>query len=123
MFQIIKKADIVLFVVLLLAGLAFTWFTSFGATEGSDVVVTVNGETYGTYKLSENQTVTVHVKNFTNKFIIKDGSVQMIESNCRNHVCIKEGSISTPKQSIVCLPHKLIIEIKGGETKYDAVSN
>lgn len=44
---------------------------------------------------------------------IEKGKVRIIEADCPDRICIKNGWISEPGQMIVCLPHKLVIEIKG----------
>ena len=123
MFKIINKADIVLFICLLLMGLALSaWSFAAGGT-GQQAVVTVDGQHYGTYSLFENQTIEIQQKNHLNKITIKDGTVQMTYSDCHNQVCVKDGSISMANQSIVCLPNKVMVEITGGEGELDAVSN
>ena len=123
MFKIINKADIVLFICLLLMGLALSaWSFAAGGT-GQQAVVTVDGQHYGTYSLFENQTIEIQQKNHLNKITIKDGTVQMTYSDCHNQVCVKDGSISMANQSIVCLPNKVMVEIVGGEGELDAISN
>ena len=47
----------------------------------------------------------------------------MTYSDCRNQICVNDGSISQTNQSIVCLPNRVVIEITGKEEKYDAISN
>ncbi|MDY2959796.1 MAG: NusG domain II-containing protein [Hornefia sp.] len=121
MFRIIKKADIVLFLILVIIGAALFFVSATGNEKGKKAVVSVDGKLYGTYSLEKDQTIVIrHTKNI-NKFIIKDGYVQMVHANCSNKVCLKEGKISKTKQSIVCLPNKVVIEIRGGDS-YDAVS-
>jgi len=59
-----------------------------------------------------------------NLMIIKNGVVDMIESDCPDQVCVISKKISNPGESIVCLPHKLIIQIIGQEEDgVDAISN
>ena len=123
MLKVIKKADIVLFIILIVLGLGLSWLSIAGNVTGQKAVVTVSGKEYGTYSLSRSQTVTIKQHRHTNKFIIKDGYVQMTYSSCKNQICVKEGRISKTNQSIVCLPNKVIITIKGGDDKYDAISN
>ena len=43
---------------------------------------------------------------------IEDDSIGILDSDCRDKICIKSGFISKPGQLLVCLPHKLMIEIK-----------
>ena len=93
-------------------------------SEGGDTVkVTVNGREYGTYKLSDDQEITVEKNGHVNKFVIKDGKVDMVEASCKNQICVHEAKISKSGQSIVCLPNRVSIVIEGkGEDEYDTVS-
>lgn len=124
MFKIIKKADIVLFVLLILMGLGLSAWSLTAGTSGQTAVVTVDGKPYGTYSLAENQTIEVKQNHHINKITIKDGAVQMSYSTCKNQVCVKDGSISLTNQSLVCLPNKVMVEIRGGrEEGLDGVAN
>ncbi|HHY46806.1 MAG TPA: NusG domain II-containing protein [Firmicutes bacterium] len=48
---------------------------------------------------------------------IKDGRARILESNCPGKVCVKTGWISRPGQSIVCVPHRLVVRIQGNVDK------
>lgn len=123
MFKIIKKADIILFIVLIAMGLGLSWFSAAGSTQGQNAVVTVDGQLYGTYSLTENRTIDIDQNDHINKITIKNATVQMTYSDCKNQVCVKDGRISKTNQSLVCLPNKVMVEITGGEEEYDAISN
>lgn len=123
MFNIIKKADIVLFILLVAMGLGLSWLSVSGSAQGQRAVVTVDGQLYGTYNLAEDQTIEIDQDGHINKITIKDAAVQMSYSDCKNQVCVKDGRISHTNQSIVCLPNKVMVEITGGEEDYDAISN
>lgn len=45
--------------------------------------------------------------------IAQDGA-KVIEANCPDRVCVRSSRITIPGQTIVCLPHRLIIRIEGG---------
>ncbi|MFC6170552.1 NusG domain II-containing protein [Loigolactobacillus jiayinensis] len=47
-----------------------------------------------------------------NEVEIKDNKIAIVDANCQDQVCVRRGWISKPGQTIVCLPHKLLIEIK-----------
>ena len=43
------------------------------------------------------------------------------EANCGDHTCIRTGQISREGEAIVCLPHRLVVRIEGGdEPLFDA---
>lgn len=123
MFKVIRKADILLFILLVCLGLAITWLSFAHSNTGQKVRVTVDGELYGTYSLEEDRTVEISRNNHINKITIKDGQVQMSASSCKNQICVKEGSVSKTNQSILCLPNKVMVEITGEEADFDAISN
>ena len=62
MFRIIKKADIILFICLILIGGALSYLAFSGSSTGDLVVVKVNGEVYGKYSLTKDRTITVRCK-------------------------------------------------------------
>ena len=113
----IKKADVILCIFIVVVGLAVS-FGSLTAGDGAYAVVTVDGEVYGTYSLSEDQEIAIEQENSTNYITIKDGTVSMTYSTCKNQVCVDSGKISHEKDTIACLPNKVVIEVvadKGGD--------
>ena len=117
-----KKNDWILVVVILVfAGVGFLIYTSFGRQTAGIVKITVDGELFGTYSLEKEQEIKI---NDTNRMIIKDGQADMIEADCPDQICVNHQKISKNKETIVCLPNKVIIEIVGGEdVEMDAVAN
>lgn len=112
----IKKADIILFFLILVFGIGISWWSLSTNTGGDKAIVTVDGQLYGTYSLLQDQTIEVVQENdHTNYITINDGKVSMTFSNCKNQVCVNSGAISQTKDSIVCLPNKVMIEIKGSD--------
>ncbi len=117
-----KKNDwILVAVILIIAGIGFLIYLNFGKKRAGLVKVTVAGELFGTYSLEKEQEIKI---NDTNYLIIKDGQADMVEANCPDQICVDHKSISKNKETIVCLPNKIIVEIVGGEdTEFDAVAN
>ena len=118
----IKKADIALFFVILISGLVLSFVTLTMNTDGDKVIVTVDGKDYGIYSLFENQTIEVKQKTCTNYITIKDGKVSMESSTCKNQVCVNTGAISQTKDSIVCLPNKVMVEIRSKGGSVDVIT-
>lgn len=55
---------------------------------------------------------------------IRDGRVRMDRSDCPQHICVNTGWIKYSGQTIVCVPNKVLVEIKSPEEPLiDAVSN
>ena len=118
----IKKADIILAVMLIIAGLAMSYIFSFGKSAGDELVVTVDGKVFGSYPLYEDREIVVKQKGHTNKITISDGIVSMSFSDCKGQDCVHQRSISQTGENIICLPNKVVLEIKGGEGEYDSIS-
>ena len=115
----VRKADIVLFIILISCGIASSVWLSMTSHSGDKVNVTVDGREYGVYKLSEDRTIAK-----LNIVKIKHGSVTMAEASCNNQVCVKHKSISKTGESIICLPNKVVVAISGkGANRYDSVSS
>lgn len=78
---------------------------------GNQIQITVDGTVYGTYSLAKDQVIEVEENDFYNRIRIQDGEVYMEEANCPDGYCEEQGKISGRTQTIVCLPHKLVVEV------------
>ena len=113
----IKKADIILFIFIVVLGGLVSWWSLGGSLTGEKVLITADGRDYGIYSLAENQTIDVTLDGHTNHITIKDGVVSMTYSTCKNQVCVNTGAISQTKDAIVCLPNKIVVEIVSSSGK------
>lgn len=115
------KHDILLAAGLLLAAAVLFIFLRPGEA-GGVAVVTVDGKEWGRYPLSTDAVITIGQEDY-NVLEIKNGEAAIIEANCGNLQCVRTGPISRVGQLIVCLPHRLTVEICGGsDTGFDALS-
>ena len=119
----IRKNDIILIlIVVIIAGLAFLIHNVTGSKSAGTITVKVDGVIEGTYSLLENQEI--EINGGSNILIIKDGEADMIEADCPDKLCVKQKSISKNKESIICLPNKVVVEVESSESsEYDAVTN
>jgi len=122
MFKVIKKADIILAVVLITAGLAASYALSFGQNTGDELLITVDGKKFGSYSLMEDQEIAIKDDGHINKITIMDGVVSMSFSDCHGQDCVKMTPISKTGENIICLPHKIVLEITGSDAAYDSVA-
>ena len=51
--------------------------------------------------------------NYTNKLIVKDKKVAIVESDCPGMDCVHSGAISGKGRSLVCLPNRVEVRIEG----------
>ena len=111
----IKKADIILFIIILAAGLLVSFGPIAHSVSGTDVTVTLDGETYGIYDLMLDKEIVVENGENTNVIVISGGQVYMDSASCKNQVCVEHAPISRAGECIVCLPNRLVVEIEGNE--------
>lgn len=50
---------------------------------------------------------------------VEHGRIRVVDSDCPDELCVKTGWITESGQSIICLPHKLIVNIQGGSKEID----
>lgn len=87
------------------------WVYKGGAVEGSNIMITVDGKEYGTYSLLEEQTITIGEGETINIIEIKGGKAYMKEASCPDQLCVDQNEISFDKESIICLPNKVVITV------------
>lgn len=104
-----------LFVIAILA-LSLVAFLIFRATlrVGNVVTVSVGGEEKYRYSIEENREFAVKTGQNgegINTVVIKDGKVSMKSANCPDKLCVKHRVILNDGETIVCLPHKLVVAV------------
>ncbi len=115
-----KKNDIILIAVLLMAALLTVagmriWQMN-NTKAAAKVVVTIDGQVYGTYPLSEDRTERIDLPDGSyNILTISGGYADVTEASCPDQICVKHNHIKYSKESIVCLPNKVVVTVEGGE--------
>jgi hypothetical protein len=56
------------------------------------------------------------------RVVIKDGRAWVEDSPCRDKVCIRMGKVSRPGEEAICLPNRVIVQMKGRGGSVDGVS-
>ena len=100
-----------LLVILTLAGLAFFFFRG----EGDVVAVEINGMPYATYSLAEDRTVEIRTGDngeAVNRLVIRDGKAYVEYASCPDGICADHRAIHREGESIVCLPHRVVITVR-----------
>lgn len=120
-----KKNDFIL-----IAGILFTALVIlsinilFVKKEGNVVVITRDGEEYKKLDLDKDNIVEIKGENNnTNILKIENGQAAMIDASCPDLLCVHQKSIKYQGETIVCLPNKIVIEIKSDKkSNIDAVA-
>ena len=57
----------------------------------------------------------------SNTILVQPGRICVCEANCPDQICVHQGWLENQAAPIVCMPHRLVIQIKDG-TETDGVS-
>ena len=117
--RFIRNDIILIFGVLLVAAIGMLYLFKFRSV-GDTVKVTVDGELYGTYSLSENITEDISTgKNEEqhNVLVIKDGKAFVESATCPDGICVGHASVFRDGESIVCLPNRVVITVESSTTQ------
>ena len=100
----------VLLLIVVLAGAAFFFLRG----EGDSVTVSVDGKHYGTYPLHTDLTLSIRTGEGgeqQNLLVIRDGKALVESATCLDGICAAHKPISREGESIVCLPHRVVITV------------
>ena len=56
----------------------------------------------------------------SNTVLVERGRIRVSEADCPDQICVHQGWISDDLIPIICLPHRLLIEIVGAGGELDA---
>ena len=103
---------------LLLAAILF--FTMrWGKTDGTLVVVRVDGQETARYPLDADGQYALN--GGTNILVIQDGAAYLIDADCPDKLCVRQGKIRVSGQVITCLPNRLTVTVYGADGGVDLV--
>lgn len=100
-----------------------------GKQRGQFVKITRNGSVIGEYSLYKDGVITIEGDGGENTLTIKNGKADMSDADCPDKICVSHKPISKTGESIVCLPHKIVVEIISNDSKkeehtgFDVITN
>lgn len=112
-----KKNDVLLILIgLFIAAAAWFWLNGKQEPTEGTVVIYKDGNVHTTFPLSSDEIITIEDKEGgINVVSIKDGKAEMIDANCPDKLCIHTRPAQKNGQSIVCLPNRVVVEVKSTE--------
>lgn len=115
-----KKEFVILAILVAVLAAVMIILNVIGSHASRRLVITVDGKEYQNFVLTDqtNKQITIETPYGYNEVVITNGVVDVVDADCENHVCVDTKPASKVFDKIVCLPHKLVIEIvgDGGET-------
>lgn len=106
--KILRKNDIILFFTIAIASLALVFLLRAFLPQGTTAVISVDNKEIASYSIFEDKTINLD----GNTVIINNGTVKMQSAECPLKICERHSAISKKGESIICLPHKCIVEIR-----------
>ena len=120
-----KKGDIILIIVCILIGITGCLFLILSKREAGYVSITKADGSKEFYSLATDGEIIIETDNGgRNVLVIHNGTADITAANCPNQDCVRQKEISLTNESIVCLPHKLVISIcdRQEENDTDAIA-
>jgi hypothetical protein len=117
--KVLKKFDFI--IIVLLIGLSFAPHFIFAKIssknyESTYASIKISGKFYKNIPLSSfkgKKEFIITTPYGDNTILVKDNTIQVLEADCNDELCVQQGIISNVGENLICLPHELIIEIKG----------
>ncbi|MBE3101101.1 MAG: NusG domain II-containing protein [Firmicutes bacterium] len=125
----LKKADIILNVVILIAALGLWAFSIRGILQQTDrraIAQYKNQEIENIDLTQENGIYTFSFDNNIVEYEIENGKIRLLKMEkelCPNAICSNIGWIKYPDQVIVCAPNELIIKIQDNNNNQKDIDN
>ncbi len=122
-----RKGDKFLTSILLICALFVAGQYVYSHSSGiikKEVVIRSDGKVIKKVTLSNTTKMALTVRSKEGFLIvqIKDEKARVIKSTCPDKLCIKQGWIDKPGESIVCLPNRISITIVGEKNGIDSVT-
>lgn len=120
----IRKRDLWVIGALLLAAVLLMGILQLIKKPGGEITVTVDGELYGVYALSGDREIRIRTEEGENLLMIENGEARMEHADCPRGLCREHAPVSRRGETIVCLPHRVVAEVTGGDdASYDALTH
>jgi len=108
------KADKTLIISVLLIGLVLYFLLPLineTDLKKTQAIIKMEGQIVKTVPLAENESSRFTMQGKNGPFTVesKAGSIRIHESTCPDKYCVKRGWISSPGESIICVPYEVII--------------
>ena len=119
-----KKGDKIVLVSIIVISLVLFFLTGQTLREAQNKYVSVQISGREVQKISlkkekELREYKLKTRLGTNKVLVKDGKVWVQESNCPDQICVHMAPIEKVGETIICLPHEFLVEIKADKKAPD----
>ena len=112
-----RKKDLILCVVLLVAGIICWLVMRLVLPTGNTADVYIDDKLVRTIDMTVDDTYELNTDRGSNTVVVESGKISDDDADCPDKVCVNMGWKSRRGETITCLPHKLVIEIQGGRER------
>ncbi len=113
------RNDGILAAVIVIIAVAVLLLINLTKVEGNSVVVKIDGVETQRFSLEENIEFEIKTgkndENY-NVLVIEDRKARIVDADCPDGICEESGPVFNVGETIICLPHKVVIEIVGDNT-------
>lgn len=122
MFKLFHSKDFSL-IFIIVAAAALLWLVlTFVTFDGNYAEISVNGEIKACLPLSEDTEITIREGSQYNTLKISNGFAAVLSASCPDKICVHHKAICKTGETIVCLPNRLSVTIRGEKMEVDAVT-
>lgn len=110
--RLLTKWDFMLLCLFLCIGVIGILAVKKYSAPGSYVYIYENGAIVQKISMAEEGTYFFSASYGSNTVEIQNGAVKVTEADCPDQLCVKQGAIKGDRESIICLPHKFVVEVR-----------
>lgn len=125
--KLFRLLDIMIVLLIVAIGVAFIFL--FEGSRGARAEVYVSGRKAAVFSLEgPEQMKEIQTRIGTVRIQVGKGSIHVVESPCKQKICILQGEIQHTHEKIICVPARMVITIvnpdesNDSQPKIDAVS-
>lgn len=107
----IKKKELIITACVLLCAVVCLLLIKFSNNGAATVKIMEENKVLHTVSLYKDAVIELE----HNTVVIQKGKAFVSKADCKNQICVKTGEISKKGEQIICLPNKIIVEVKGDE--------
>lgn len=115
--KLFRKADLIVIAAALVAA-AIGFILAFTRPVGEYIEIAVDGETIATLPLGRDTRYELS----GNVVVVENGAARMESADCPDLICVHHSPISRRNETIVCLPNRVTVTVRGGRSNVDAIS-
>lgn len=117
--KMIRRGDVIIVLLLMMASFlplgVFTYYQAKANDSDLQAIVKVDGKAMKVFDLvddGETETFYYVDDHGHENVIVRTGtSVEITEANCGDQVCVRMNAIDAVGETILCLPHRLLVEV------------